>query len=525
VNVREFVDSIEPVTNLCEIESDRYYTGLVSADTNICCWTGDIIYVDADANGRKLGSSWLDAYSDLHTALAKAATSCGEEIWVADGTYLTTEQNTTFALTGDAAMYGGFAGGEGSRNDRDWLANESILSGEATTGAVVTASYLSDAIIDGFTIVDGGSGIYSNHSSVTIRHNRIEDNKTGIFCYGGDANVANCQIIDSELNGIHCQRGSSLELENSEIRDGGNGVYCDWVWTAAIRNTWVHHTSYGITFLDADSQFLVCNSTIVDNRDYGISSWWEDTVQVANCIVGGNDDGGFEAYGYYNVTYSCIEGGYSGEGNIDSDPCFIDDPNDPNDYHLWDPNAGCVDGGSNDAITDPNETDIDGEDRIIDGDSNGTATVDRGADEYYWSPADLHRDDEYLVNFLDFAIFAPAWQTSSGQLNYNDDCDLADNNAIDYNDLRVFCADWLWQAGWAQPFGAGLARGMAEGAEPGEGLSSSGPSLQQPVEPAEPDIEELIEWLEELWSEDDELSEMMSEDEWLKFLDKIKAES
>ncbi|MHC4478555.1 MAG: hypothetical protein ACYTEL_23205, partial [Planctomycetota bacterium] len=32
VNVREFVDSIEPVTNLCEIESDRYYTGLVSAD-------------------------------------------------------------------------------------------------------------------------------------------------------------------------------------------------------------------------------------------------------------------------------------------------------------------------------------------------------------------------------------------------------------------------------------------------------------------------------------------------------------
>ncbi|MHC4865522.1 MAG: right-handed parallel beta-helix repeat-containing protein [Planctomycetota bacterium] len=176
----------------------------------------------------------------------------------------------------------------------------------------------------------------------------------------------------------------------------------------------------------------------------------------------------------------------------------------------------------NNAVTDANETDIDGEDRIIDGDSNGTATVDMGADEYYWSAADLNRD--YFVNFLDFAVFASAWETSSGEPNYKEICDLADNNAIDYNDLRVFCEDWLWQAGWAQPFGAGLACGMAQGAGSGQGLYSAGPSLQQSVENDQPDIEELIEWLEELWSEDDELSETTSEDEWLKFLDKIKAQ-
>jgi hypothetical protein len=35
------------------------------------------------------------------------------------------------------------------------------------------------------------------------------------------------------------------------------------------------------------------------------------------------------------------------------------------------------------------------------------------------------------------------------------------------------------------------------------------------------DIEELM---EQLWSEDEELSEMMTEDEWLKFLDIIKGQ-
>jgi hypothetical protein len=66
------------------------------------------------------------------------------------------------------------------------------------------------------------------------------------------------------------------------------------------------------------------------------------------------------------VDYSDIQGGWPGEGNIDSDPCFADpghwadandpnvavEPNDPNavwvdgDYHLksqagrWDPNSG-----------------------------------------------------------------------------------------------------------------------------------------------------------------------------------------
>ena len=84
----------------------------------------------------------------------------------------------------------------------------------------------------------------------------------------------------------------------------------------------------------------------------------------------------------------------------------------------------------------PNETDIDGEERVIDGNDDGTARVDMGADEYYWSRADFNLDN--FVNFIDYAIFAAAWQTSQGDPNYNLLCNLAaDNNTIDYNDLRA----------------------------------------------------------------------------------------
>ncbi len=51
------------------------------------------------------------------------------------------------------------------------------------------------------------------------------------------------------------------------------------------------------------------------------------------------------------------------------------------------------------------------------------------------------------VDFYDFAIFAQAWLTSSGQPNYNPVCDISvpHNGIIDANDLARFCDYWLWQ--------------------------------------------------------------------------------
>ena len=99
-----------------------------------CCaiaGLADVIYVDAGATGGNTGASWSDAYADLQDALA-AATS-GDEIWVAAGTYKPTsdtDQTISFVMPTGVAIYGGFAGAETERNQRDWQTNESILSGD-----------------------------------------------------------------------------------------------------------------------------------------------------------------------------------------------------------------------------------------------------------------------------------------------------------------------------------------------------------------------------------------------------------
>jgi len=163
------------------------------------------------------GTTWFDAYTNLDSAIADACT----EIWVATGTY--TPQGPTrlysFALETGTAIYGGFAGTETDLNQRDTLANPTILSGdrfgndddaynetnnatrsENSIHVVVSKGAIHTAILDGFTITGGnangsecftnlisncGGGIYIENSNPTLRNLIIEKNSAnkggGIF--------------------------------------------------------------------------------------------------------------------------------------------------------------------------------------------------------------------------------------------------------------------------------------------------------------------------------------------------------
>ncbi len=87
-----------------------------------------IVYVNAAANGANNGSSWADAYTNLHSALLNPTA----EIWVAAGTYLPhpSDPDVSYAIQGKQALYGGFAGGEIMRSERDPNTNPTILSGD-----------------------------------------------------------------------------------------------------------------------------------------------------------------------------------------------------------------------------------------------------------------------------------------------------------------------------------------------------------------------------------------------------------
>ena len=80
--------------------------------------------------------------------------------------------------------------------------------------------------------------------------------------------------------------------------------------------------------------------------------------------------------------------------------------------------------------------------RIGDGDCDGNSIVDMGAYEYgLFGDVDCSGD----IDFTDFAVFALAWASEPGDLNWNPLCDLGLplDEYIDGRDLNVLCGNWL----------------------------------------------------------------------------------
>ena len=96
-----------------------------------------------------------------------------------------------------------------------------------------------------------------------------------------------------------------------------------------------------------------------------------------------------------NVSYSNIQGGYPGTGNINSDPLFVDaDGADnivgtPDDNLRLRPGSPAIDTGNNTDVPSSVTTDLDGSPRIVDGNGDGNAIVDMGAYEYNLIPPTL----------------------------------------------------------------------------------------------------------------------------------------
>jgi len=536
VQVKKLTEPNSTITNLCEIEDEDNYIS-AAVDTKVCCWKPDIIYVDADRwAGSDNGMSWEDAYLNLQDAL-KTAGDCGcNEIWVAEGTYYThtdTDEayyDIAFELISGIPVYGGFSGNETSRDSRNRLTNETILEGDingdgfSETDYIIKAVDVNEAtILDGFTLRKGyEAAIQIDGGSPVIKHNKVlENSSNGIECIEQSSpDITRCIIKDNGGNGIKC---SNSDANITLCLIGGNtnnGIYSDNMSdTSAIvmKNNWIYKNGGSGIHLDCvpsqDIDSVIQNNTIVDNDDYGVETPGYFEV-LTNCIIWGNGEGSLQ-YPDYNVNYSCIEDGYAGEGNISGNPLFYNDPNDPNNYHL-DVNSPCIDAGDTDFTGETGETDIDGEERVLNG------RVDMGADEYYWSPGDFDKDG--FVNFIDYSILAAAWQSELGEGNYNDDCDLEDNNNIDYNDLALFCDDWLWAAGWTQDFmmmygGMGMQEGgysmsVSEPFGQTEEQTSEAEELEGEFEAA--DFSGIIEFIDMVWLSGD-LKESMTEEEYLEF--------
>jgi hypothetical protein len=119
----------------------------------------------------------------------------------------------------------------------------------------------------------------------------------------------------------------------------------------------------GMAF-DSTGHTRPSNVTVVN------SILWNGSDQIYNC------DGST-----ISISYSDVQGGYPGTGNIDADPLFVNAAG--GDLHLGE-GSPCIDAGNDAAIF--AFGDFEGHSRPLDGDDDGTFIADIGADEYDGSP-------------------------------------------------------------------------------------------------------------------------------------------
>jgi hypothetical protein len=208
----------------------------------------------------------------------------------------------------------------------------------------------------------------------------------------------------------------------------------------------------------------VTNCTFSGNIGGGMRNDSGSTPIVTNCIFWGNTGGSFDGSSSPIVTFSDVEGGFLGTGNIDADPCFIDagywdnndTPGDPNDdiwvdgdYHLksqagrWDPNSEswvtdantslCVDAG-NPGCPVGSEPMPNGN-RINMGAYGGTPTASKSPADWR-STADLTND--WAVDFNDLAVFVDYWLGASQCVP----SDLNRSEFVDFADYAIFADNW-----------------------------------------------------------------------------------
>jgi predicted outer membrane repeat protein len=334
---------------------------------------------------------------DLPTIQAAIdAATAGDRILVDPGTYM---EHIDFK--GKAVVLKSVAG-----------AKSTVIDG-TKTGRVVTfqSGEKKASVLEGFTITNGevqtsnGGGIDCTlESSPTITDCIISYNKAdalggGIACRGfSNPLIRRCRFIGnicrdyyqgSNGGGLCCFLSSpeviDCEFIANETQYGGGIdiqggrpliINCTFIGNVADKGGGAIDCSVG----DA----IITNCTMVKNSAYfggGLSitgAYLPSYPVLTNCIMWQNTPNEIQALiGHATVTYSDVQGGWTGAGNIDAHPQFvnIELPTEDSDLHLtyYSP---CRDAGLN-STPEISGGDFEGDPRIA---GQG---VDMGADEFH----------------------------------------------------------------------------------------------------------------------------------------------
>ncbi len=227
-----------------------------------------------------------------------------------------------------------------------------------------------------------GGGMFNYHSNPTVTNCTFSGNSAGVLGGGmfneyGDPMVTNCtfsgNLASEQGGGMANWEYSRPTLTNCTFSD----------------NSAVH---YGGGMYNNYSSPTLTNCTFSGNSASwggGMNNRWSSSPRLINCILWGNTpqeiyiEGGDTTV----ITYSDVQGGWPGTGNINADPLFVD--SDIGDYHLLQ-NSACINAANNNSLpadtqdldgdgntAEPIPFDIEGNPRIV------YDVVDMGPYEFY----------------------------------------------------------------------------------------------------------------------------------------------
>lgn len=359
------------------------------------CPTSGILYVNRNANGLNNGRTWLNAYRTLQDALADNCPAI-TQIWVAAGTYYPDEgggntdndRNAAFEMRQGVAIYGGFSGIETNLNQRNLRSNITILSGDIDQNDDPSLDYrnlfshpsiagnsnnvvrniftearplTNTARLDGFTIVGGNA------------------NMTGSTRGGGMLNsyasptIVNCIFLRNVAS-----RGGAMENVRSSPTivnslfyhnhvDGGGGAISNFINSSPVL------TNCTITEnLSRRGTTLIAGGAMRNNTSC--------FPQIINSIIWRNEfnqfsassgiEDGFEST--TTITFSIVETGFTGQGNLSSNPQLEIANTFPGNFRLRS-NSPAINSGN--SVANDERIDLDGNPRKL-------CQIDRGCYEF-----------------------------------------------------------------------------------------------------------------------------------------------
>jgi hypothetical protein len=277
-------------------------------------------------------------------------------------------------INGNAAELGGgvYMAWESFPTLTDCAISNNVASDKGG-GMYITRAHpvVTDTVIaNNAAVRGGGASIHTNAVPYFIRstisgNEALADGGGLHTCWLGVA-----YLLDSEVRENSAQSGGGVAVGQEGIVRAQNTVVAG---NAALTGGGLHLYGYG-----AEGELTNCTVTGNSGAGGGLYAFSSSFTMLLNTIVFGN---GMEPVleGATDISYSDVEGGTAGEGNMDEAPVFVNAG--AGDYHLTNTSL-CIDAGT--ALYAPDK-DKDGYPRPM-GDGH-----DMGAYEY---PFDLDGDDD-----------------------------------------------------------------------------------------------------------------------------------